>query len=260
MSLQLNLSTVAGIADAVGNALASGLNGTGSAYQIDKVVPAPVVDTKPPDPNSVSTSNFTWHDGEAGVTYLCSTENGAFAGTVHGADGPDQSCASPLTYVVQTTNNGQHQFAVEAVDAAGNVSSVVLYSWKVDKGSIQDFTMDGSAIGLLFPGGTARTIAVTLHNPNDVPIFVTAVAVAVHGSDLPVGCTSADFQLVQATIPAAGVQVPANGSVTLPAQGATAPTVQMVNRQDVVPGDGTGNQNACRNATFQLDYSGSAHS
>jgi hypothetical protein len=260
VSLQLNLSTVTGISDPVGNVLASGLNGTASAYQVDKVVPSPVLDSKPPDPNSVSTSNFTWHDGETGVMYLCSTENGSFVGTVHGADGPDQPCASPLAYVVQTTNNGQHQFAVEAVDAAGNVSPAVVYSWKVAKGSIQDFTMDGGAIGLLYPGGAARTIAVTLHNPNDIPIFVTAVAVAVHGSDLPAGCTGADFQLVQATIPAAGVQVPANGSVTLPAQGSTAPTVQMVNRQDVHPGDGTGNQNACRNATFQLDFSGSAHS
>jgi hypothetical protein len=260
VSLQLNLSTVAGISDVAGNLLAVGFSGSGSAYQIDKVVPSPVLDTKPPDPNSVSTSNFSWHDGEVGVTYLCSTENGAFAGTVHGADGPDQTCASPLSYVVQTTNNGQHQFAVEAVDAAGNISGSVVYSWKVDKGSIENFTIDGSAVGLLYPGGPVRTIAVTLHNPNDIPIFVTAVSVSVHGADLPTGCTSADFQLVQATIPAAGVQVPANGAVTLPAQGATAPTVQMVDRHDVTPGDGAGNQDACRNVTFQLDYSGSAHS
>jgi hypothetical protein len=260
VSLQLNLSPVSGISDLVGNPLASGLAGTGAAYQVDKVVPSPVLDAKPPDPNSVSTSNFTWHDGEAGETYLCSTENGAFSATVHGADGPDQACTSPLSYVVETTNNGQHQFAVEAVDAAGNISAQAVYSWKVARGSIQDFTIDGNLTGLLYPGGDARAIAVTLHNPNDIPIFVTAVGVAIHGTDLPIGCTTADFQLVQAGIPAAGVQVPANGSVTLPAQGATAPTVQMVNRQDATPGDGTGNQDACRNATFQLDYSGSAHS
>jgi hypothetical protein len=69
--------------------------------------------------------------------------------------------------------------------------------------------------------------------------------------DFPAGCTSSPFVLTQASIPAAGVQVPANGQVTLPAQGATAPTLRM---QD------SGNQDACKNLTFHLDYSGSAHS
>jgi hypothetical protein len=210
-----------------------------------------VIDSKPPDPNGVSTSNFAWHDGEAGVTYLCSTENGAFQTTVASAGGPPQPCSSPLSYVVATTNNGQHQFAVEAVDAAGNVSQGTFYSWKVDRGSIQAFTIDGNATGLLYPGGPARTIAVTLHNPNSVPIFVTSVTVALHAADFPAGCSSGAFPITQSVIPAAGVQVAANGAVTLPAQGATAPSVKM---------NDSGNQNACKNLNFHFDYTGSAHS
>jgi len=57
--------------------------------------------------------------------------------------------------------------------------------------------------------------------------------------------------MAQASIPTAGVQVPRNGSVTLPAQGASAPTMQMVD---------DGNQNACKNLAFHVDDSGSAHS
>src|SRR5262249_8953124 len=145
-----------------------------------------------------------------------------------------------------------HQFAVEAVDAAGNVSSAIFYSWKVASGSIQNFTMDGNATGLLYPGAASGTpIAVTLHNPNSIPIYVTTVTVALHTADFPAGCASSGFQLTQATIPAAGVLVPPNGSVTLPAQGATAPIVRMLN---------SGNQNACKHLSFHFDYTGSAHS
>ncbi len=183
--------------------------------------------------------------------YLCSIENGAFQSTVPSVGQAAQPCSSPLTYDVPTTNNGVHQFAVEAVDAAGNVSSGIFYSWKVNKGSIEDFTIDGNAVGLLYPGGAARTVAVTLHNPNNIPIYVTSVAAALHTADFPAGCTSSAFVVTQAVIPAAGVLVPANGAVTLPAQGATAPAVVMTD---------SGNQDACKNLSFHFDYSGSAHS
>lgn len=253
-TLQLKLSSATGIADSAGNALGGALPVNGQSYAIDKTPPAaPVLDSMPPNPNGVSTSNFTWHDAAADVDhYLCSIENGAFTATVHGADGPDQPCASPLSYVVATTNNGVHQFAVEAVDAAGNVSQSIGYSWKVQKGSIENFTIDGDAAGLLYPGAaTATPIAVTLHNPNNIPVYVTSVTTTLHTADFPAGCSSSAFVVAQAVIPAAGVLVPANGAVTLPAQGATAPTVEMTD---------SGNQDACKNLTFHFDYSGDAHS
>lgn len=252
-TLELRLSSAAAIADGAGNALGGALPFNGQSYAIDKTPPAaPALDSTPPNPNGVSTSNFAWHDGSADVDhYLCSIENGAFLATVTGADGPPQPCASPLSYVVGTTNNGVHQFAVEAVDAAGNVSQSAAYGWKVEKGSIQDFTIDGNAVGLLYPGGAPRPIAVVLHNPNNIPIYVTSVIATLHAADFPAGCSSSAFVVTQASIPAAGVLVPANGAVTLPAQGATAPSVLM--------NDG-GDQNACKNLTFGFDYSGSAHS
>jgi hypothetical protein len=260
--LRLNLSNASGVSDLAGNGLANTLSGTSAnQYLIDKFAPTPVFDSTPPDPNSVSTSNFTWHDGEAGVTYLCSTENGAFSSTVPSAGGPAQPCSSPLSYVVATTNNGQHQFAVEAVDALGNVSQAIFYSWKVDKGSIQNFTISGNASGLLYPGGPARPIPVTVNNPNSIPIYVTALSVSAptntangcNHNDLAFVPASGAVDLSTATSSPNALVVPANGSVTLPAQGVSAPTIQLNdNHLNQTP--------ACAGQTFTLTYTASAHS
>ena len=104
-------------------------------WTVDTTAPAaPRLDQKPPDPSSTATTTFAWSDTSPDVaSYECSRENGAF-----------QSCSSPLTYAAATTNSGQHQFAVRAIDAAGNVSAITSYGWKVDKGSPQQFTINGS--------------------------------------------------------------------------------------------------------------------
>ena len=168
--------------------------------------------------------------------------------------GSPRPCATPLTYVVATTNNGQHQFDVRAYDQLGNFTQIT-YSWKVAAGSIQNFTMSGNAVGQLFPGAPANTVAVTLTNPNSIPIFVTDVQVAVtSNSNSGAGCSSsANFVVTQSNVSSATpVQIPANGSVTLPAQGVSAPRIGMPNLNV--------SQDACKNATLSLGYTGSAHS
>jgi hypothetical protein len=204
----------------------------------------------PPDPNSTSTSNFDWrpHLPAPDVDhYECSKENGSFVPC-----GPP-----PYSYVVQTTNNGQHQFGVRAVDAAGNVSGAISYSWKVAAGSIQDFTIDGNAVGLLYPGGDARPIAITVHNPNSLPIYVTALTISAT-TDTARGCSHNDVVLTQADLTTAtsspnAIVIPANGSVTLPAQGVSAPTIELLdNGHDQTP--------TCAGQTFSLTYGGTAHS
>jgi len=74
-------------------------------------------------------------------------DHGPFSTTVQSQVGPNQVCASPLTYTVGTTNNGQHQFAVRAYDHLGNFTQIT-YTWKVAAGSIQNFTIDGNALAL----------------------------------------------------------------------------------------------------------------
>jgi hypothetical protein len=106
--------------------------------------------------------------------------------------------------------------------------------------------------GELYPGGPPETIPLTLYNPNDEPLYVTSLAVAVSKS--PAGCEGAsNLRLTQSSASAEQpVILPANGSVTLPAQGATAPTVQLLELPS--------NQDSCKGVTFRLRYSGNAHS
>jgi len=115
------------------------------------------------------------------------------------------------------------------------------------------FTISGNASATLLPGAAARPILARLANPNAVPIFVTTLTASLEPTKLPAGCRPADFQITPSSVSSAHpVQVPARGAVTLPAQGASAPTIRML--------DTSANQNACANATLRLGYTGSAHS
>jgi hypothetical protein len=256
-SLRLSLTSAGTIVDTAGNSL-SGVPFAGQAYTVDRLAPPVAFTLTPPDPNSTATSNFAWTSSPPASDfdhYECSVENGPFSTTVQSPGGPNQPCATPLTYAVGTTNNGQHQFAVRAYDHLGNYTQIN-YSWKVAAGSIQDFTIDGNTVGLMYPGGAAVPIALTLHNPNNLPIYVTALTAAAT-MDTAGGCSHNDLVVVQpdlstATTPGQ-ITVPANGSVTLPAQNVAAPTIRLLdNGHDQTP--------ACAGQTFGLSYSGSAHS
>src|SRR5450755_4255639 len=116
-----------------------------------------------------------------------------------------------------------------------------------------DFTISGNASATLLPGAAARPIVARLSNPNGVPIFVTSLTTGLGPTNLPAGCHAGDFQITPSSVSTAHpVHVPARGSVTLPAQGASAPTIRVL--------DTSANQNACANATLRLGYTGSAHS
>jgi large repetitive protein len=249
-TIRLDLVDNDSIQDLAGNKLggtgAGNGNFAGQVYAIDRTEPAtPVFTLTPPDPSGTATSTFAWTDATPADVdhYECSKENGAFV-----------VCTTPHTYAVATTNSGTHQFGVRAVDAAGNVSGVASYSWKVDKDARQDFTITGD-LGpalLLYPGGATRTIPVALHNPNGVPIQVTALTVGINASSLPPGCQASWFQITQSDVSSANaVAVAANSTVTLPSGSVSAPTIRMLD---------SGNQDVCQGATFQLTYSGSAQS
>ena len=87
---------------------------------------------------------------------------------------PAQPCSSPLTYNVGTTNNGEHQFGVEAIDAAGNVSQATFYTWKVAEAAVP-VTIRGNTTGLVYPGGVTRPFATTFNNPNSNPVTITSL-------------------------------------------------------------------------------------
>lgn len=200
----------------------------------------PSLSSYPPDPTQETTNSFTW--SEAGVTFQCEIENGAW--------GP---CSSPFIYTIGTTNNQQHQFGVRAVDTAGNVSAGTFYHFKYVKAvtsAKQPFTITGSVTGLSI--GVSKPITVTITNPNNVTIFVSALNVAVSTNSASGGCASNNFELQQSNISSSlTVAVPANSSVVLPAQGAVAPQILLTDSPTV-------NQDVCKGKSFTLTYSGTA--
>jgi hypothetical protein len=209
------------------------------SFRIDTDPPAPPrIASGPADTTSATSATLTFSDASAEVTYRCDLDSAGW-----------RPCNSPITY--SSLAPGLHVFQVRAVDDAGNLSAAATYPWTVTDPGLP-FTITGSATGALYPGAAGEPIAVTISNPNAVPIYVTSVTVTLNTSSLPAGCSASGYEINQASIPAAGVIVAANGSISLPAQGASAPSVQMLDT-------GT-NQDSCQNAQLGLDYTGSAHS
>jgi hypothetical protein len=254
--------------DAAGNVGAT----ASRQWKVDTIPPAaPTFTLTPPDPNSTATSNFDWtpHLPAADVDhYECSVENATFGTTVPSVGGPSQPCTPPLTYAVGTTNSGQHQFAVRAVDAAGNVSTAIFYTWKVVKNSGQDYTMTATVTQPLSPGAPAQPIDIVFNSANagnggsgvdgtQVSNLTIAISSITGGSAGPNLCTPADFVITQIPAGVYPFYVPFGtrnlSSLLTPAQ---MPTIQMLNRHDSVPGNGSGNQDACKHATVNLTFTG----
>ncbi len=112
-------------------------------------------------------------------------------------------------------------------------------------------TADVGALQPLYPGAAPQALPVTLSNPNPVRILVTSLTVSVPTSSP--GCDArANLAIAAPSLsPSAPVEIPARGSVRLPAAGGTAPSIGLL--------DLPVNQDACKNAQFQLIFSGSAH-
>jgi hypothetical protein len=110
------------------------------------------------------------------------------------------------------------------------------------------FTITGDQPVLLAPG-LGGPVPVTITNPQSFPITVTGLVLTVASGSSKPGCDGASNLSVAQSNMAGGavsVVVPAGGSVVLPAQGATAPVVTML--------DLGSNQDNCKGVTFTFDY------
>jgi hypothetical protein len=217
--------------DAAGNTSAA----AGYAWSIDSIAPdAPVFTDKPSDPASSAISTFAWTASEAGLRFECNVDQSNVW----------DACTSPHTTTVSTSSSEMHQFRVVAIDAAGNRSPVTTYQWKLaDIG----FTVTGGADGLLAPG-ISRSLALTIRNDQNFPIYVTGLTVTATGS--PAGCAaSTNLQITPSPISdGQRFTVPTKSSAALPA--ALRPRVMLRNLPV--------NQDACKRGTFTFEYSGSA--
>jgi hypothetical protein len=224
--------------DAAGN-----LSGPESAaWTVDTTEPPrPRITQDPGHRTSAYHVTFAFTDSEAGVTFECRVQRSA-AWT---------GCASPTSY--DGLAEDVYPFEVRAIDAAGNAGNSDTFVFMITEEAATSFAISGSAPGPVYPGAAGSPIAVKLTNPNPQAISVTALTVTLSATGLPAGCNVAWFAFAPSSLsPSSPVVVAAGGSVTLPAQGQTAPTIRMLE-------SGT-NQDACRNAPLTLRYSGSAHS
>jgi hypothetical protein len=102
---------------------AAGNEGEATPYTwtIDVVPPpTPTIDSAPPNPSGSSSAEFTFSDAEGDVGFECSLDGGSFS-----------ACSSTQNYALLA--DGDHVFAVRAVDPAGNASLPTAgYAWLID--------------------------------------------------------------------------------------------------------------------------------
>jgi hypothetical protein len=188
---------------------------------------------------------------------LATSTNAKFSFTVRGGkprfqcrlDGrPWSACQAPVSFSKLAV--GSHSFSVRSVGARGKHSKTARFRWQVLEPKNFSITPQLGDLGPLFPGAPAQALPLTITNPNPVPILVTSLQVRATGD--PAGCSSAENLVLSGSSAssAAPIKVPASGSVSLPAPGASAPSIQL---RDLPV-----SQDACQRAQFPLAFSGIA--
>ncbi|WP_406829448.1 hypothetical protein ABEG17_10605 [Pedococcus sp. KACC 23699] len=156
-----------------------------------------------------------------------------------------------------STPDGSTTLGVSAsgsgVGSSSSTATLVIDS----KLSSKPFSLAGTVVGSLYPGAPARPVDLSVLNPNNQPIKITNLGVTissvVRGTTVVSGCSAADFAVRQyaGSYP---LTVPANSPTTkltsLGVPTSALPTVTFVNTAR--------SQDACRNVTIQLAYTGSA--
>jgi hypothetical protein len=207
-----------------------------ASFTIDTTAPpTPTIASGPEAETTSKSATFTFTDTEAGVSFLCAKDERVY-----------YACTSPKTY--EPNNLGEHNFTVEARDAAGNVSGLASYTWTVIKG----MTIEGGLAGQLAPGVT-RPFALVLNNPESKAVVLTSLKVTANELSSKAGCTApANLEILQSNVSEANtVTIPARGKITLPSGSVTAPQVLMKNLAT--------NQDACKGAAFTFNYTDSGH-
>ncbi|MEE8428805.1 MAG: hypothetical protein V3S33_04825, partial [Gammaproteobacteria bacterium] len=86
----------------------------------DTTPPNTSISSGPADPTNSTSASFVFASTEAGSTFECSLNSGAFA-----------NCTSPANY--SALAEGNHTFGVRATDAAGNTDlTPAAYAWTID--------------------------------------------------------------------------------------------------------------------------------
>jgi hypothetical protein len=197
----------------------------------------PDIARHPPKVTGATRARFLVRDRARHVSFRCKLDRRAW-----------RRCAKRVVY--RRVSAGAHRFHVRAFNLTGKGSAAAGYRWKVVAAKQFSISPHGPPPPL-YPGAAPASLPLDVHNPNSGPILVTSLAVAVANS--PPGCASAENLRVRPSGASSStpIRIAAGGTVTLPAQGVSAPTIQLV--------DLPVNQDACQDATFELSYHGTAH-
>jgi hypothetical protein len=206
-------------------------------FRLDRTAPPASTFTQTPDnPTSKTNAQFKWSNAEAGVAYRCALDNGA-----------ESSCTS-AGLELKNLATGDHCFAVVALDPAGNRSAGASYCWTITLAG--GFAISGTVAGLA--PGVSKPVNLTIANPFNFAIKVTSVTATVHTNTSKPGCngpqnlTVVHSLLEQPTVPANSTRTLQQLSVA----SASWPLVRMPNLPT--------NQDACKQATFTLTFTGAA--
>ncbi len=199
--------------------------------------PPPVITRRPLDSTTDTKAVLRWSDAERKTKFQCELDGGAYAKCGHGKK-----------YHALTL--GVHAFCTRALDRAGNASGGACVTWVVTPASVT-FSISGNppAGALLSPGAAAVPLNLVLTNPHPAPITVQSVTVSVTGTSAG-GCGAANFSVSQQLL--ATPTVPARATVSLQEVGVDQsywPQLRMLD---------AGDQDACRNASVNLSYAGTA--
>jgi outer membrane protein OmpA-like peptidoglycan-associated protein len=88
-------------------------------WTVDSTAPATILTVKPADPATTTAATFEFSSDDAGATFECKLDSGAF-----------EACTSPTSY--SGLSQGSHTFELRAGDAIGNTAATVSHTWVVD--------------------------------------------------------------------------------------------------------------------------------
>ena len=89
------------------------------SWTVDSTAPATTITGKPADPATSTAATFEFTSDDAGATFECKLDGGAF-----------EACTSPQGY--SGLSQGSHTFELRAGDAIGNAGAAVSHTWVVD--------------------------------------------------------------------------------------------------------------------------------
>lgn len=156
-------------------------------------------------------------------------------------------CQAPISFNKLAV--GSHSFSVRVITGRRHGKSS-RFRWRVLEPMDFSITPHLAGLGALYPGAPSQSLPLTIANPNPVPILVTSLQV--RATSDPPGCGSAENLALSGSSASSSnpVKVPAGGSVSLPAPGIAAPSIQL---RDLPV-----NQDACQRGQFPLVFSGTA--